>query len=1163
MKIQRRFTEKGKAPYGNIAFDTRISEIRDAEGKVIFRQENVSVPSSWSQIATDILAQKYFRKAGVPKSNGKGDGETSADQIFHRLTYTWTEWGKRYGYFDAEDDSAAFCDELCYMLAAQVAAPNSPQWFNTGLYTVYGIKGPAQGHYYVDPDTGKLTRSSSAYERPQPHACFILDVKDSLLEEGGIMDLVTREARIFKYGSGTGTNFSRLRARGETLSGGGLSSGLLSFLKINDRSAAAIKSGGTTRRAAKMVTLDADHPDIEQYIEWKVEEEHKVASMVVGSRILKKHTRAIWEACQAGSIGNGGANPAENSRLSDAVRRAIADEVPTNYIYRLLQLAGQGAELDQPKEYTTDWEDEAYATVSGQSSNNSIRLTAEFMKAVEENAEWELFARTSGEVCKTVKAADLWDRIALSAWQCADPGIQFHSTINEWHTCIADGEIRASNPCSEYMFLDDTACNLASLNLMKFYDSDSGEFDTEAFRHAIRLWTIVLEISVLMAQYPSREIARKSYEYRTLGLGFANLGALLMVMGIPYDSEEGRSIAGALSAILSGESYATSAEMAEVLGPFPKYEHNRDGMLRVIRNHRRAAYNSPPEEYEGLSVVPKGLDSRFCPEDLLDAARAAWDRALELGQQHGYRNAQVTAIAPTGTIGLVMDCDTTGVEPDFALVKFKKLAGGGTFKIINQSVPGALKRLGYTTEQTEEIVHFCVGHGTLKGAPGVSIDALKEKGFTDEVLERLEQRLPNSFSLGYVLTPHILGEEFIEQTLKIPREVQNTSGFDLLKSLGFQEDVIAGANRYACGTMTVDGAPHLSQEHIAVFDTANRTIPWKAHVDMMAAVQPFISGSISKTINMPNNATVDEIKNAYHYSWNGMLKSIALYRDGSKLSQPLNAFVSEEDSLVKSILSIARSLRQESLGPESLRPESLRPESLGSESLEKQPSVTPVQEVAQAVPMAEIYTERRRNPNRRRLLPNRRDGYTQKAKIGGHSLFLRTGEYENGKLGEIFLDMHKEGAAFRSLLNSFAIAVSLGLQYGVPLEEYVDAFTFTRFEPNGVVVGHDNIKITTSVLDFIFRDLALCYLKRTDLVQVKPDHIIATATMSREEKKDDGIGVDSEVSNGGPGTPSGMQDLARLQGYEGDPCPTCGHFTLVRNGTCFKCDTCGSTTGCS
>ena len=1132
MKIQRRFTEKEKAPYKDIAFETRVSEIRDADGTVIFRQENVSVPSSWSQIATDILAQKYFRKVGVPKSNGKGDGETSAEQVFHRLAFTWTEWGKRYGYFDTDDDGAAFYDELCYMLAAQVAAPNSPQWFNTGLYSVYGIKGPPQGHYYVDPDTGKLTRSSSAYERPQPHACFILDVKDSLLEEGGIMDLVTREARIFKYGSGTGTNFSRLRARGEALSGGGLSSGLLSFLKINDRSAAAIKSGGTTRRAAKMVTLDADHPDIEQYIEWKVEEEYKVASMVVGSRILKKHTRAIWETCQ------GGTEPAENPSLTDAVRRAIADEVPTNYIYRLLQLAGQGAELDQPKEYTTDWEDEAYATVSGQSSNNSIRLTAEFMKAVEENADWGLSARTSGEVIRTVKADELWDRIALSAWQCADPGIQFHSTINEWHTCIADGEIRASNPCSEYMFLDDTACNLVSLNLMKFYDSDTGEFDIEAFRHAIRLWTVVLEISVLMAQYPSQEIARKSYEYRTLGLGFANLGALLMVKGIPYDSEEGRNIAGALSAILSGESYATSAEIAEVLGPFPKYGHNREGTLRVIRNHRRAAYNSPPEEYEGLSVVPKGLDSRFCPEDLLNAARAAWDRALDLGQQHGYRNAQVTAIAPTGTIGLVMDCDTTGVEPDFALVKFKKLAGGGSFKIINQSVPGALKRLGYTSEQTEDIVHYCVGHGTLKGAPGLTLDALKEKGFTDEVLERLEQHLPNSFSLGYVLTPRILGEEFIEQTLEIPHEVQNTSGFDLLKSLGFQEDVIAGANRYACGTMTVDGAPHLSKEHIAVFDTASRTISWKAHVDMMAAVQPFISGSISKTINMPNNATVDEIKNAYHYSWTCMLKSIALYRDGSKLSQPLSAFVSEEDSLVKSILSIAR-------------------------SLEGQPTVPTTQGIVPETPFSEPAIERRRNPNRRRSLPNRRGGYTQKAKIGGHSMFLRTGEYVNGKLGEIFLDMHKEGAAFRSLLNSFAIAISLGLQYGVPLEEYVDAFTFTRFEPNGVVAGHDNIKMTTSVLDFIFRDLALCYLERTDLAQVKPDHIIATTTMSREEKEGDGIEVEAEDSNGDLGTSSKMRDLARLQGYEGDPCPTCGHFTLVRNGTCFKCDTCGSTTGCS
>jgi ribonucleoside-diphosphate reductase alpha chain len=1106
MKVSRRFTKEGRDPYTGINFERRTSEIRNPDGSVIFRQEDVEVPSEWSQIATDILVQKYFRKAGVPQQERRKGGERSARQVFHRLAHTWRLWGERHGYFDSESDAHTFYDELVYMLARQMAAPNSPQWFNTGLHAVYGIEGPPQGHYYVDPQKGEVRPSENAYERPQPHACFIQDVQDDLVGDGGIMDLVSREARLFKYGSGTGSNFSRLRGKKEPLSGGGVSSGLLSFLKVNDRSASAIKSGGTTRRAAKMVILDADHPDIEEYIDWKVTEEHKVASMVTGSKVLKRHADRIYDLAAKGADD-------EDAGLRGAIALALADEVPPAYVHRVIQLARQGAPLIPLNEYSTEWDDEAYATVSGQTSNNSVRVTNEFMNAIQQDREWELSWRTDPSRKEAVRARRLWERIAVSAWQCADPGLQFHTTINEWHTCPEDGEIRGSNPCSEYMFLDDTACNLASLNLMKFYDSRTGRFRLDDYLHAIRLWTIVLEISVLMAQFPSKVVARRSYDFRTLGLGFANLGSLLMAMGIPYDSDEGRAVGGAMAAILSGQAYAASAEMASHLGPFPRYEANKEHMLRVIRNHRRAAHDAPRSEYDQLGITPVGLDAKSCPEELVACARECWDRAVALGEKHGFRNAQVTAIAPTGTIGLVMDCDTTGIEPDYALVKFKKLAGGGYLKIINQTIPPALRNLGYRQKEIEEVTRYCVGRGTLRGAPGVSYESLREKGVPQEALERVEALLPTSFSLSMAVNPSVLGRDVVTKALGLA-EAKELPDLNILARLGYTKEEVEQADRYACGTMTVEGAPHLKQEHYAVFDTANKSgrwgtrfIAWKAHIGMMAAVQPYISGAISKTINMPGDATVEEVKEAYQLSWRRMLKAIALYRDGSKLSQPLSSLAPGSDPLADSILALR----------------------------DRAPEVT----TAKVDP---------KKP-RRQLLPNRRKGYTQKAKIGGHSLFLRTGEYEDGGLGEIFLDMYKEGAAFRSLLHSFAMAVSIGLQYGVPLDEYIDSFTFTRFEPNGVVTGHDNLKMATSVLDFVFRDLAMTYRKRTDLVQVKPDDLISTNTVEKDV--------------GENGAQASHAHVARMKGYEGDPCPSCGHFTLVRNGTCMKCETCGSTTGCS
>jgi ribonucleoside-diphosphate reductase alpha chain len=984
------------------------------------------------------------------------------------------------------------------------------------------------------------------------HACYILSVEDDLVNEGGIMDQVTREARLFKYGSGAGSNFSKLMAAEEKLSGGGISSGLLSFLKVGDRSASAIKSGGATRRAAKMVALNMDHPDVEQYIDWKAGEEHKVASMVTGSAVVKKNLDAIkkalanWRGPEADRF-----NAEKNRELASALGNSLREQIPPSYLYQLLRRLEQGDDGVDPRLFTTAWDDEAYNTVSGQSSNNSLRVDDAFMRAVVEDGDWELTGRVGGAALRTVKARDLWSRIARSAWQCADPGLQYHTTINDWHTCPAGGEIRASNPCSEYMFLDDTACNLASINLAVFYDTKTKTFDVEGYLHAIKLWTTILEISVAMAQFPAPKIALLSYEYRSLGLGYANLGALLMVMGLAYDSPEGRGVAAALSALLSGEAYAQSARMAAGLGPFRRYADNREAMLRVIRNHRRAAYNAPAADYEGLHTPPGGIDPGACPAYLLEAAKAAWDRALDLGTAHGYRNAQVSAIAPTGTIGLLMDCDTTGVEPDFALVKFKKLAGGGYFKIINQSVPPALEALGYAPEQIDEIAAYATGRKTLAGAPGVSLADLEDRGFTPAALAAAEDAVKTAVGMEGVFNPWILGKDFVEETLAVPESAWSQPGFSLLARLGFSAGDIEAAERYACGTMGLEGAPHLKPEHLGVFDTATpsgkrgkRSIAWEAHISMMAAAQPFISGAISKTINMPNNAGYEDVKGAYMLSWKSALKAVALYRDGSKLSQPLSSLAPGADPLADAILAL-------------------------EQSPDNRPSAGPGR--ADGAP-ADISggargEARGGDRGRRRSLPNRRGGYTQKAKLGGHSICIRTGEYDDGSLGEIFLDMHKEGAAFRSLLNSFAIAVSLGLQYGVPLEEYVDAFTFSKFEPNGVVRGHDYVKMATSVIDFIFRDLAISYLKRSDLGQIKPEDLLDNG--NRNESEDPSpAGAGSVRGRAAPDGDSPQRSVAliaeaRVKGYEGDPCPVCGSLTLVRNGSCMKCDTCGATTGCS
>src|SRR5918997_6827991 len=780
MRIERRYTQSGQSPYAALPFRKTVSEIKNPDGSIVFRLDGIEVPEAWSQVAADVLAQKYFRKAGVPArlrrveensvpswlwrsvpdetalkelpESERTISETSSKQVFDRLAGCWTYWGWKGGYFSSEEDAQAFCDELRFMLANQMVAPNSPQWFNTGLHWAYGIDGPSQGHFYVDHKTGKLTKSKSAYEHPQPHACFIQSVQDDLVNEGGIMDLWVREARLFKYGSGTGSNFSRLRGEGEKLSGGGRSSGLMSFLKIGDRAAGAIKSGGTTRRAAKMVVVDVDHPDIESYIDWKVKEEGKVAALVAGSKLANRHLKSIMRACvQCEAVGDACFDPERNPALKKEIKAARRAMVPDSAAKRVIQFARQGyTEIEVPV-YDTDWDSEAYLTVAGQNSNNSVSLTDDFLRAVEEDADWHLTARITGKTVKTLKARELWEKIGHAAWASADPGLHFNTTMNDWHTCPAGGRIRASNPCSEYMFLDDTACNLASANLLALYDKVARRFDVEGYEHACRLWTIVLEISVAMAQFPSRAIAELSYAYRTLGLGYANIGGLLMTLGLPYDSEAGRALCGALTAIMTGTAYATSAEMAGELGAFPRHAENADHMLRVIRNHRRAAHGEHGG-YEGLQVAPVPLDGASCPDPILvEHARTAWDRALELGQAHGFRNAQATVIAPTGTIGLVMDCDTTGIEPDFALVKFKKLAGGGYFKIINQAVPDALRALGYRESEIAEIEAYAVGHGSLGQAPGVNAATLKARGFTDEKIAAIEAGLKSAFDIKFVI----------------------------------------------------------------------------------------------------------------------------------------------------------------------------------------------------------------------------------------------------------------------------------------------------------------------------------------------------------------------------------------------------------------------------
>jgi len=1190
MKINRQFTSSGKDPFASVTWVKRSSKITNPDGSIVFEMKDAEVPESWSQLATDIMVSKYFRKAGVPQwqdasgntaapnmVDGKSldasltpmmkDGkqafgpERSARQVIHRLAGCWRHWGETHGYFDTKEDAQAFYDELCYMMVHQMCAPNSPQWFNTGLNWAYAINGPAQGHWIADHKTGQLKLADDAYTHPQPHACFIQSIDDDLVNEGGIMDLWVREARLFKYGSGTGTNFSNLRGEGEKLSGGGRSSGLMSWLRIGDRAASAIKSGGTTRRAAKMVCLDMDHPDIGEFVDWKVREEIKVQAMVEGFKLLKKHNQ-------------------DTAQLAERL----------------------GLKLDY------DFNGEAYATVSGQNSNNSVRIPDAFFDALDANAIWETFNRTNKKVARTFNAAELWERIGDAAWRCADPGVQYDTTINAWHTCPSGGRINASNPCSEYMFLDNTACNLASLNVLTFYNAQTREFDVKAYEHGIDLWTIVLEVSVLMAAFPSKEIAHLSWKYRTLGLGYANLGAMLMQAGVAYDSDQARAVCGMLSAILTGRSYRMSAVMAKELGAFDGFAADKDNMLRVIRNHRRAAHGvaRTSNEWESLNaktrpvpidhgLIKTGTVGLSNAKAILQHATKAWDDALELGQKHGFRNAQVTVIAPTGTIGLLMDCDTTGVEPDFALVKFKKLAGGGYFKIANESVRPALVALGYTPEQIKGIMNFVLGTLTLdttlpegvKGArPGETLaQFLKARGLSDADMAAINAALPGTFELSFAFAAWALSPQALQACGVDAAKASADPSFNLLSHLGLTEAQIDALNLTICGASTIEGAPHLKAEHLPVFDCANkcgklgkRYIMPQGHITMMAAAQPFISGAISKTINLPNDATIQDIKDCYRLSWELGLKANALYRDGCKLSQPLSATTDEAKK------EAGKESTKEGTSADMGKSVEVKPQPVGSTSTqgastEAAPATAVASDAAHSAlpPMPAM-----KKPARRRL-PDTRRSITHRFNVAGHEGYLTVGLYEDGKPGELFITMSKEGSTIGGLMDSLGTAISVSLQYGVPLQSLVNKFSHQRFEPAGITDNSD-IPFAKSLVDYIFRWLGMQFIpgfweehspraasESQNSDEPAPTRL-ADAPATRIIKSREPIPAAGPMKLEASTQPMGrviaaaaadpMDEAMRQAQADSPACDVCGTLT-VRSGICYKCLNCGNSMGCS
>lgn len=1146
--------------YQNINFIEKYSQLKEVDGKVL-GSFKIVVPDFWSQTSADIIAQKYARRAGVPRylkkihednvpvwlqrseedvdaflkeNHGKIDinefsqdshlryeHEDDARMIFERVAGCWAYWGWKGGYFEAENDACDFYQSTVLMMINQEAAANSPQQFNGGIHWAYGIKGQPQGHFYYDAEQKDCVRSTSAYEHPQLHACFILSVNDSLLGEGGILDLATKEATAFKYGSGTGSNFSALRAKNEPLSGGGSSSGLMSFLGMFDKVAGALKSGGKTRRSAKMNTIDVNHPEILDYITCKMHEENKVASMITGSKNIKKHLDNLHYAAKHGEC-DVNANPALASAIIDAHR----DSVPVELLIRALSLLEQGVDDIGFEVFTADFNGSAYASVNMQNANNSIRVTDEFMRAVIDDDYFKLTNRTNPKEYTQVKARKIWDSLCLSAWSCGDPGIQMDDTIASWHTCPASGRINGSNPCSEYMFLDDTACNLASLNLVKF-QLKNGRLDTDKFVKAVKTWLKALEISVFIAQYPSRLIASNSHKFRPLGLGYANLGSFLMRAGIPYDSDEARSIAGYITAVMHGVSYKTSAELASKLGAFEGYQLNREHMMRVICNHRHAVFG---ELCDQVNIQPRSLDHTYLTNVESEFVKNLWDDVVDHGHKYGFRNSQVTVLAPTGTIGLMMGCNTTGVEPQYMLITHKKLSGGGYMKLVDESVNYALMHLGYTNDQIDAINKHIVGHGSLAQCDLLNHEALLNRGFTKENIAKIESALPDVFDVSNAFSEFIIGSEIYDH-LHIPADQRN--GSSLLKQL-IPEDKIKDLNLYVCGHMCIENAPFIKPDHLQVFDCAvpngehgKRSIATKGHVLMVSTAQSFLSGAISKTFNQRQETKVtsktydtafdaedvESISDVFMLCYKHGVKCTTVFRDGSKMSAPLGSFSDNK------ILSLLRSVN--------------------------------------SAPDSKTKLKR----GERELLPNKRYGYTQKVTVSNDSIYHTTGENVGGELRELFITASgREGSAFRSIMNAFAKSISLGLQYGVPLEEFIHAFVFMNFPPSGLVSGHKHIKKIYSIIDYIMRDLAINYCNMMDLANVQNAHKEDVANLRNNithKRVTNTTSIDSALD----ATQLEIKK-ARMLGYTGEFCAVCREARMIYDGTCSICEACSNTTGC-
>lgn len=1066
----------------------------DASGFKAFADSNITtveVPSSWSKTSIDILVNQYFRKDGLPTilrkvaednipswlqrseadiaklnnlpQNERYSAESSAKNVFKRIAGAWTYWGYKKSYFTSEEDAKNFFEEIQYIIYKQIASPNAPQLFNTGLHWAYGITGEAQGHYYFSETNNAILPSTNTYERPQTQSCFIQSVEDDLVNKDGIYDLMLKEAKIFKYGSSSGSNFSNIRGKGEKLSGGGHSTGVMSFLKISDFSADVVRSGGNTKSGSKMVVLDADHPEIEDFINWKIKEDEKIVSMVTGSNIVKRILELIFEACKDyQGLEENKYNHLVNEKLKSVIFLASNLMVPEKYIDRALLLAKQNIYDINYAIFTTAWDLEASKTVTGKNTTTFISITNTFMTKYYNNENWYLINRYDGSSYKTIKTSEIFANIAMASWSCNNVGILFHDNTNDWNTCINDGLIKTSTPNFEYLFLDDTACSIAIINLIHFYKKDQNKLiiDTEKLEHVTYLLTIALDISVAMGELPSLKIAQTSFKYRSIGIGYTNAASLLMSMALPYDSKEGRSLIANISAFITGCAYQASAKIAKIKCPFPAYENNKQVFINVIHNHLCALKNE--DNYKNIHNKPQALNYNYCiDKGLYNKTLEIWQNILQLAQTIGFRNAQVSCIMPNNNVNIMLDCNTCGIEPDNSLIKYYTDNTGNYNRVVSPYVIEGLSNLGYSEEQIQDIKHHLIGRKTLKSAPFINKKTLSQLGFTSVELEKIENSLASTFNIQFSFNKYIIGDEFCENVLKLDINQLKNPNFSLLEALGFTSEQITEANYYVNGYLTLEDAPHLQKKHINIFTCSvisgkgTKYITPQAHINMVASVQPFITGGISKTLVLPYNSTIEICKEIYEYAWQVGIKVLSITREGSLLHHPLQATLFGNNILDKIDL---LSIFLDSSIPKII----------------KQSQITSDNVIINASKYLAEYTLRKAPIGYRK-------GYTQKSTINNHKIYLHTSEYQDGKLAEIFIDVENEDSSFSKLMNSFATAISLGLQYGVPLEEFINAFTFSEFYPYGKVKGHNHIHYTTSMIDYIFRDLAINYLERYDL----------------------------------------------------------------------------------